>query len=106
MFLTIGGTEHYRPRIEVRLQHGEKQFHTAMIVDSGADVSLIPAQVAEVLELDLGESTRSIGAAGKFSDRPSEVELYYQFASCMDSRAFLDLDHSCRHDSCELCHIV
>lgn len=72
----IGGVEHYRPRISVRLQHGDKKFHTDMVVDSGADVCLIPAQVADVLELKLGESTTSIGPAGKFSVRPAEVELY------------------------------
>ena len=72
----LGGVEHYRPRIPVRLQNGEFQFLTAMVVDSGADVSLIPAEIADVLHPNLGSPETSIGPAGKFSVRRSSVELW------------------------------
>ncbi len=73
----IEGVEHFRPRVAVRLQNGQYSFRTAMLLDSGADISLIPFDVAEVLQLRLGEETKNnIGPSGKFSVTKSDVELW------------------------------
>jgi hypothetical protein len=57
-----------RPRVEVRLMNKDKSFKLAMLVDSGADVALIPLEVAEILELDLNsnDAIESSSASGKF----------------------------------------
>jgi hypothetical protein len=47
-----------------------------MLIDSGADVSFIPAVIAELLDLDLSEETsRSKGVSGWFETRTSSCEL-------------------------------
>ncbi|MHB1868754.1 MAG: aspartyl protease family protein [Nitrososphaerales archaeon] len=73
----IGGMEYFRPRVSVRLQNGQNSFRTSMLVDSGADISLIPLDVAEVLQLELSEDTKNnIGPSGKFEVKKSDVELW------------------------------
>src|SRR5579875_4090334 len=47
-----------------------------MLVDSGADISMIPLEIAETLELELGENKTNIGPAGKFSAKRSNVDLW------------------------------
>lgn len=57
-----------RPRVEIRLKNGKNSFKLAMLVDSGADVTLLPLEVAEILELDLNpkDIIDSSSASGKF----------------------------------------
>jgi hypothetical protein len=48
-----------------------------MLVDSGADISLIPSDVAEVLEMKLSEETKAnYAASGLFAVRKSDVEIW------------------------------
>ena len=48
-----------------------------MLIDSGADISLIPFDVADVLQLKLGENTNTnIGPSEKFSVNRSDTELW------------------------------
>lgn len=48
-----------------------------MLVDSGADISMIPFDVAEILQLKLPEDTiQSYAAAGQISVKKSEVEVW------------------------------
>lgn len=49
-----------------------------MLVDSGADISMIPLEIAETLDLELGESKTNIGPAGKFAVKKSNVDLWIQ----------------------------
>lgn len=64
-----------RPRVEIRLRNGDNSFKLAMLVDSGADVTLIPLEVAEILELDLSSKNmiESSSASGKFQTIGREV---------------------------------
>lgn len=61
-----------RPRIEIILNNGGKVFRLVMLVDSGADTSFIPLEVAEILELKLGASQTSRSASGPFETAPSK----------------------------------
>jgi hypothetical protein len=72
----VKGIDYFRPRLPVRLQNNSKSFRTALLVDSGADISMIPIEIAETLELELGEEKTNIGPNGKFYARKSNVELW------------------------------
>jgi hypothetical protein len=63
----------YRPRVEIRLSKKENSFKLAMLVDSGADISLIPLEVAEILELELKDKVSSSSASGHFETCASTV---------------------------------
>ena len=70
------GRLYARPKVEAILQNGDNELRTLMLIDSGADVSFIPAVVAEILELDLsGETTRSKGVSGWFETRSTTCEV-------------------------------
>jgi hypothetical protein len=62
-----------RPRVEIRLSNRDKSFKFAMLVDSGADISLIPLEVAEILELELKDKGESKSASGEFETFQSSV---------------------------------
>ncbi len=70
-----GGILIPRPRVEIKLSNGNKSFKTAMLVDSGADTSLLPMEIAQILELDLnsGDRIESSSASGKFTTVRKEV---------------------------------
>ena len=73
----IQGDPIFRPRLPVRLQNGTHTFRTVMLLDSGADISLIPFDVAEVLEMKLSEETKpNVAASGLFHVRTSAVEIW------------------------------
>ena len=55
-----------RPRVEMQLSNGDKFFRLVMLVDSGADTSFIPLEVAEILELKLDGVRTSRSASGLF----------------------------------------
>lgn len=61
-----------RPRVEIVLRNGEKVFRLVMLVDSGADTSFIPLEVAEILELKLGKTHTSRSASGPFETAQSQ----------------------------------
>lgn len=62
-----------RPRVEIKLKNGDKVFRLAMLVDSGADTSFIPKEVAEILDLKLSEPRKSRSASGPFETASSKV---------------------------------
>ena len=64
-----------RPRVEIRLKNGDKTFRIAMLVDSGADTSFIPLEIAEILDLKLSEkNNKSRSASGPFETKESIIE--------------------------------
>ena len=63
-----------RPRVEIRLSNGDNSFRIAMLVDSGADTSFIPLEVAEILDLKLSDKKRSRSASGPFETALSIVK--------------------------------
>ena len=63
----------YRPRVEIRLSNKQNNFKLAMLVDSGADISLIPLEVAEILELELRDKIKSSSASESFETWESAV---------------------------------
>lgn len=70
---TLEGKIVYRPRVEIRLSNGDRNFRIAMLVDSGADTSFIPLEVAEILNLKLSEKKKSRSASGPFETAQSTV---------------------------------
>lgn len=66
----------YRPRVEIRLSNGINSIKIVMLVDSGADVSFIPKEVAETLELDIitGEKIIASSASEKFETMAKIVD--------------------------------
>ena len=70
------GRLYARPKVEAILRNGDNEFRTLMLIDSGADVSFLPAVVAEILELELSEEvSRSKGVSGWFETRQSTCEV-------------------------------
>ena len=55
-----------RPRVEMQLSNGDRFFRLVMLVDSGADTSFIPLEVAEILGLKLDGARTSRSASGPF----------------------------------------
>jgi predicted aspartyl protease len=64
----------HRPRVEIRLSNGQQNIKLPMLVDSGADITLIPLEVAEILGLELGKEIRSTSASGTFVTRETKVK--------------------------------
>jgi len=65
-----------RPRVEAVLHNGPNQMRTLMLVDSGADVSFLPAAIAEILGLELSKETqRSRGVSGWFETRTAKCDV-------------------------------
>jgi Aspartyl protease len=66
-----------RPYVTVVLEHGSREFETLALVDSGADFSMLPREVAEVLGFDVdalpGPSLPFSGAGS--GGRGKEIEL-------------------------------
>lgn len=63
-----------RPRVEIRLMNGTNNFRIAMLVDSGADTSFIPKEVADILQLKLSDPKTSRSASGPFQTAQSTVK--------------------------------
>lgn len=65
----------FRPKIEVALKNKGKAIRLVMLVDSGADTSFLPLEVAELLELKLSEKTHiSRSASGPFETKHALVQ--------------------------------
>jgi hypothetical protein len=83
-----------RPRIRVRLKHGDKSIDLLALIDSGADDCLFPMEVAEVLglRLDPANSNDGIGMAQAFlrpvtpraHDSAGSSQLYFLLKVCSD----------------------
>jgi len=65
----------YRPKVEVRLSNGQESITLVMLVDSGADMSLIPSYIADILNLKITEKRTSESASEKFETGVSEVHI-------------------------------
>ena len=62
--LRIGPSRIQRPMLAVRLEGPSRALTTVMIVDSGADVSMIQLDLAEQLGLSMGKVERTGGISG------------------------------------------
>ena len=62
--VSVDGEWHFRPLVRVRLSGPAGHATVPMLIDTGADVSMIRLTVAEQLGLDLGE----VGRAGGISE--------------------------------------
>ena len=59
-------TNSLSPSIPAVLSHEGLKYHFMVLLDSGADVSAIPKQIAELLGLDLsGEKEKAFGIGGE-----------------------------------------
>ena len=69
------GTMNYRPCVPVTFHHGEKKFSVGhALVDTGSDITIVPLEIAHVLELELDDSKAIVlGSAGggRFKALPS-----------------------------------
>lgn len=65
----------YRPKVEVILSNGEESIALVMLVDSGADTSLIPIYIAETLNLEITDTMTSKSASQEFETGISEVHV-------------------------------
>lgn len=65
----------YRPKIEVILSNGEESISLVMLLDSGADTSLIPLYIAETLNLKITDKVTSKSASEDFETGVSEVHV-------------------------------
>lgn len=69
------GTEVKTPSIPI-LFDGEEKFETVALLDSGADISAMPKDVAELLGLDLGgKRTPAYGIGGKVDSVETSVRI-------------------------------
>ena len=69
------GTNVKTPSIPILL-NGKERFETIALIDSGADISAMPKDVAEILGLDLsGERTPAFGIGGKVDSIQTTVTI-------------------------------
>jgi len=71
-------TEVKSPSIPISLE-GKNNFDTLGLLDSGADISAIPKDVAEILGLDLkGKKSSAFGIGGKVNAIDTKMRLIIQ----------------------------
>ena len=69
------GTEVKTPSIPILLS-GKEKFETIALLDSGADISAIPKDVAELLGLDLsGQKNSAYGIGGKVEAVDTQMKI-------------------------------
>ncbi len=69
------GTEVKTPSIPVVLK-GKESIETIALLDSGADISAIPRDIAEIIGLDLkGKTTPSFGIGGKVDSVETRMRI-------------------------------
>jgi predicted aspartyl protease len=71
----------YRPIVIVQLEANGLGMQGPAIVDSGADTTMIPAEVAAGLGIDyakLPNGTKGKGAGGVLESRPASLTIRYQ----------------------------
>ncbi|MCG7844567.1 MAG: aspartyl protease family protein [Methanomassiliicoccales archaeon] len=70
------GQKRKRPMVPITLSNGDESFEILALLDSGADVTAIPLEMAEALDLDLtGQIGRSIGIGGPVDSMSSRVNV-------------------------------
>jgi hypothetical protein len=73
------GAKKKRPMVPITLSNGEESFEILALLDSGADSSAIPQEMAEVLGLDLtGKKDKSYGIGGMVDSINSRVNVTIQ----------------------------
>jgi hypothetical protein len=66
----------YMPSIPVTLESPKRRLNVIAVVDSGADISILPREIAEILCLDLsGKQEEIIGVGGKSPASKSSINL-------------------------------
>ena len=72
------GTESRTPSVPISLL-GKESFDTIALVDSGADISAVPEDVAELLGLDLsGERSPAFGIGGRVNSVETTISIILQ----------------------------
>jgi predicted aspartyl protease len=71
------GSDIRTPTIPIKFKgRGETPIEVYALVDSGADVSIIPKALAEFLDLDLsGETLKSYGIGGEIEVKESKMDV-------------------------------
>jgi hypothetical protein len=73
------GVKKKRPMVPVTLSNGDVSFEILALLDSGADSTAIPQEMAEVLGLDLsGKKDKSHGIGGTVDSINSRVNVAIQ----------------------------
>jgi hypothetical protein len=74
--LSHSGKKIKRPLVPVTFSNGDESFDTIGLIDSGADVTAINQEMAEVLGLDLsGPIEKSYGIGGSIDTVRSKVKI-------------------------------
>ena len=71
------GTDHKTPSIKINIKGRAKYSQNVIaLIDSGADLSVIPKDIAELLDVDLsGEETVSHGISGEVKVKESKIRI-------------------------------
>ncbi len=75
---TPDGKNIFRPSIPIVFKHGKKFIYVEALIDSGADYTILPIEIAGELDLKLDKRTKKTfhGAGGNpFTVYPSPVKL-------------------------------
>ncbi len=64
------------PLVHVRLTSTESVFESVALVDSGATQTLIPLELAEILELQYENKVETIGAGGAFQSLIAKLKVF------------------------------
>jgi hypothetical protein len=71
----------YRPCLPITFSNGEKKFRVGnALVDTGADYTILPLEIAHVLEVELDDSKTimmSAAGGGRFKVMPSRRKIGY-----------------------------
>ena len=63
------------PMVHLRVAYGGMSLRTLALVDSGATGTFLPPDIAESLNMPIGESTEVTGAGGKLEAYASNADL-------------------------------
>ena len=80
-FLGLAEERVFRPMIPVVFKVGEKEFNSYALIDSGADYTVLPIEIAGVLDLDISGQPRYgiLGAGGNtFTIYKSPIEIEHE----------------------------
>lgn len=89
-FLGLAEDRVFRPMIPVTFVANKKEFKTYSLIDSGADYSILPIEVAGVFDLKLSDQPRYdiLGAGGnRFAVYKSPIEI----EQVIQKRGFRDI---------------
>lgn len=89
-FLGLAEDRVFRPMIPITFRANGKEFKNYSLIDSGADYSILPIEIAGLLELDLSKQPRYsiLGAGGnKFTIYKSPIEIEH----VIEKRGFRDI---------------